>query len=129
MAELSANDFTVLALVAERPTHGWALAEQLARGAPIGTIWAIGRPTVYHTLDKLERVGLVSAVGLERGGRGPHRVIYAVTGDGRKVAADCLSFARQIFVSSGARNLPINFFFLPRFSKLERSMNPSSAAT
>src|SRR6476646_7060100 len=38
-AELTANDFTVLALIAERPTHGRALAAQVARGAPIGTIW------------------------------------------------------------------------------------------
>jgi PadR family transcriptional regulator AphA len=91
MSELTANDFTVLALIAERPTHGWALAAQVARGAPVGTIWAIGRPTVYHTLDKLERGGLVSAVGLERGGRGPHRVIYAVTGEGRAVAAEWLA--------------------------------------
>jgi PadR family transcriptional regulator AphA len=90
-AELTPNDFTVLALIAERPTHGWALAAQVARGAPIGTIWAIGRPTVYHTLDKLERAGLIDAVGLERGGRGPHRVIYDATGDGRMVIADWLA--------------------------------------
>src|SRR5215831_10754181 len=91
MPELTANDFTVLALIAERQTHGWALAAQVARGAPIGTIWAIGRPTVYHTLDKLEQDGLIDAIGLERGGRGPHRVIYAVTGEGREVSSRWLS--------------------------------------
>ncbi len=90
-AELTANDFTVLALIAERPTHGWALAAQVARGAEIGTIWAIGRPTVYHTLDKLERAELINAVGLERGGRGPHRVIYASTGEGRRATAEWLA--------------------------------------
>jgi PadR family transcriptional regulator AphA len=76
---LTTNDFTVLALVAERSAHGWALAGKLARGGEIGQIWAISRPIVYHALDRLERAGLVRAAGLERGGRGPHRVIYAVT--------------------------------------------------
>jgi PadR family transcriptional regulator AphA len=79
---LSTNDFTVLALIAERSAHGWALAAKLARGAEIGQIWSVSKPIVYHALDRLERAGLVRAVGLERGGRGPHRVVYAVTPQG-----------------------------------------------
>jgi PadR family transcriptional regulator AphA len=78
------NDLTVLALIAERQAHGWALAAKLARGGEVGQIWSVSRPIVYHALEKLERAGLVQAVGLERGGRGPHRVIYAVTGQGRR---------------------------------------------
>ena len=31
------NDLTVLALVAERPAHGWALAAKLARGGEVGS--------------------------------------------------------------------------------------------
>ena len=85
MAErLNSNDRTVLALVAERPTHGWAIAAKLARGAEIGSIWAISRPIVYHALDRLEQAGLIRATGIERGGRGPHRVVYAVTREGKR---------------------------------------------
>ena len=83
-ARLTTNDLTVLALIAERQAHGWALAGKLARGREVGQIWSVSRPIVYHALEKLERAGLVQAVGLERGGRGPHRVIYAVTGEGRR---------------------------------------------
>jgi PadR family transcriptional regulator AphA len=84
MAErLSPNDWAVLALVAERSSHGWALTAKLARGGEIGTIWAISRPVVYHGLDRLEHVGLIRATGLERGGIGPHRVVYAATEEGR----------------------------------------------
>ena len=65
----------------------WALAAKLARGGEIGTIWAISRPIVYHGLDRLERAGLIRATGLERGGRGPHRVVYAATPEGREELA------------------------------------------
>lgn len=79
---LSTNELTVLALIAERSSHGWALAANLARGGEIGQIWSISRSIVYHALDRLERSGHVRAVGLERGRRGPHRVVYAVTPEG-----------------------------------------------
>lgn len=79
---LSHNDWTVLALVAEHRTHGWALAAKLARGGEVGSIWAVSRPIVYHGLDRLEQAGLVRAAGIERGGRGPHRVLFEVTPEG-----------------------------------------------
>jgi DNA-binding PadR family transcriptional regulator len=81
---LSANDWAVLALVAEHPTHGWALAGKLAPGGEVGSVWSISRPIVYHGLDRLERASLIRSTGLERGGRGPHRVMFAVTPKGRK---------------------------------------------
>lgn len=84
MERLTPNDWAVLALVGERSSHGWALAAKLARGGEIGTIWAISRPAVYHGLDRLDGAGLIHAIGLERGGRGPHRVVYATTEEGRR---------------------------------------------
>ena len=93
------NDLTVLALVAERSAHGWALAAKLARGGEIGQIWSISRPIVYHALDRLERAGLVRAAGLERGGRGPHRVIYAATPEGWAVNGSCRAMRLRILRS------------------------------
>jgi DNA-binding PadR family transcriptional regulator len=84
VTELSANEWTVLALVAEHPTHGWALAGQLKPGGELGSVWSISRPIVYHSLDRLERAEMIRATGVERGGRGPHRVIFAVTPAGKK---------------------------------------------
>jgi DNA-binding PadR family transcriptional regulator len=82
--ELSASEWAVLALLAESPSHGWAIAAQLARGGEVGMIWSLGRPIVYHSLARLEGEGLIRTAGLERGARGPHRVIYAITPAGRK---------------------------------------------
>jgi DNA-binding PadR family transcriptional regulator len=80
---LTPSEFAVLALTAEKPIHGWALAVKLAKGGEIGSIWSLGRPLVYHSLERLEQHKLIKAVGLERGERGPHRVVYGPTPKGR----------------------------------------------
>jgi PadR family transcriptional regulator AphA len=82
--DLTASEMTVLAIVAERPIHGWAIAQKLAKGGEIGTIWSLGRPLVYHALERLEQEKLIKPIGLERGERGPHRVVYDVTAKGVK---------------------------------------------
>jgi DNA-binding PadR family transcriptional regulator len=84
-AELTPSEYAVLALVAEKPIHGWALSVKLAKGGEIGAIWSLGRPLVYHSLERLEQEKLIKPVGLERGDRGPHRVVYGVTPRGRTV--------------------------------------------
>ena len=76
---LSPNEWVVLALVAERPTHGWALAAGLGPGGELGSIRALSRPVVYHALDRLEQEAKIRAARIERGGRGPHRVVYEAT--------------------------------------------------
>ncbi len=43
----------VLALLAERPAHGWALSREVAPGAEIGEIWSGDRQRVYRALRKL----------------------------------------------------------------------------
>ena len=83
-APTSTNDWVVLALVAEQPTHGWALANTLSPGGELGEVWPISRPIVYHGLDRLEQAKLIRLAGIEPGGRGPHRVMFAATASGKK---------------------------------------------
>jgi PadR family transcriptional regulator AphA len=113
---LTTNDLTVLALLAERSAHGWALAAKLARGGEVGQIWAVSRPVVYHALDRLERAGLIGAAGLERGGRGPHRVMYEVTPEGKDRLSDWL--ARPVETVRDIRSL-----FLLKVVLTERAGN------
>jgi DNA-binding PadR family transcriptional regulator len=89
--DISSSDWAVLALVAEKPTHGWAIATQLARGGEVGSIWSLGRPIVYQGLERLSQEGLIEIAGLERGARGPHRVIYKVTAKGRREVSGWLA--------------------------------------
>ena len=82
--ELTPGESCVLALLVEAPRHGWGLAALLARDGELGTIWSMARPLVYTSLHRLEAGGYARTAGLERGERGPHRVIFAATPQGRK---------------------------------------------
>ena len=73
----------MLALLAEQPGHGWALARQMTRTGEIGAVWSLGRPLVYRALELLEQRGLVEAIGHEPGLRGPNRTIFRATALGR----------------------------------------------
>jgi PadR family transcriptional regulator AphA len=82
--ELSVAEWAVLALVAEQPTHGFALARELAESGEVGRIWTVPRPLVYRALDTLAARGLIRAEGEEPGTRGPRRTIVAATPAGRR---------------------------------------------
>jgi PadR family transcriptional regulator AphA len=88
--ELSPGEFCLLALLCEHQSHGWSLSTTLARDGEIGAIWSIARPLVYTGLRRLETEGMIVTTGLERGQRGPHRVIYGPTPAGRKAVREWL---------------------------------------
>jgi DNA-binding PadR family transcriptional regulator len=88
--ELAPGEWSVLALLAEAPAHGWALARQMARDGEIGRVWALGRPLVYRALELLEERGLIEPAGSERGVRGPNRTVFRATADGRRELAEWL---------------------------------------
>lgn len=82
--DLAPGEWSVLALVAERPSHGWALAPEMSPSGEVGRVWSIGRPLVYRALDLLEQRGLVEQAGQERGLRGPTRELFCATDAGRR---------------------------------------------
>ncbi|MEU5919750.1 PadR family transcriptional regulator [Streptomyces sp. NPDC004288] len=77
--DLPLAEWIVLALMAERPTHGFAIASLTAEGAEIGEFWYISRPMVYRSITRLVERELITPVGAEEGNRGPQRMIYAAT--------------------------------------------------
>jgi DNA-binding PadR family transcriptional regulator len=80
---LSLAEWVVLAVVAEKPTHGFPIAQLAASSGDLGRVWHIPRPVVYRALSRLAEAGLVTEDGSEPG-RGPQRTIYAVTPAGRE---------------------------------------------
>jgi DNA-binding PadR family transcriptional regulator len=72
----------VLALLAEEPTHGFALARVLAEEGELGQVWTMPRPRVYRAIDDLRDSGLIEAVETERSSRGPNRTVFAPTAGG-----------------------------------------------
>jgi DNA-binding PadR family transcriptional regulator len=84
---LSLTEWVVLALLAEAPSHGFAVARTLSRTTALGEVWTVPRPLVYRAIGRLEEQGLIAEAGEEPGDPGPRRMVYEVTGKGRKAAA------------------------------------------
>lgn len=75
--------FGVLGVVAEAPTHGFAVAAVFAAGGALGRVWRVQRPVVYRELGRLTEDALVEPAGVETGGPGPDRTIVRTTAAGR----------------------------------------------
>lgn len=87
---LSLAELTVLALLAERPAHGFAIARLTAPGGELGRIWQVPRPVVYRAMARLAEAGLIVPDAVEAG-RGPQRTLYTVTPAGRQAVARWLA--------------------------------------
>src|SRR4051812_28753846 len=81
--ELATGEWAVLALIAEAPTHGFAVARALAVEGEVGRVWSMRRPLVYRTVDVLTDRGLVRAAGTEPSDSGPRRTRLETTPAGR----------------------------------------------
>ena len=86
LPSLSLAEWVVLAVISERPTHGFAIAPLTAADGDLGRMWQIPRPVVYRALGRVEAAGLITNDGTEPG-NGPQRTIYAATSAGRKAVA------------------------------------------
>jgi DNA-binding PadR family transcriptional regulator len=82
--DLAPGEWAVLALLNEQPGHGWALAAQLGPSGELGSVWSLGRPLVYRSIDILAERRLIEPVGHEPGLRGPNRTIFGATEAGRE---------------------------------------------
>jgi PadR family transcriptional regulator AphA len=80
---LSLAEWTVLSVVSERPTHGFAIAQLTAPHGQLGRIWHIPRPVIYRSIGRLLDEGLLAPDAVESG-RGPQRTLYTVTPQGRE---------------------------------------------
>ena len=98
--DLAPGEWSVLALLADEPGHGWALAKEMSRSGEVGRVWSMGRPLVYRALELLEERGLIEAVGSERGARGPNRTLFKATREGceelRRWLAEPVDHVREV---------------------------------
>ncbi|TDV48042.1 PadR family transcriptional regulator [Actinophytocola oryzae] len=88
--EWALPEWTVLAVVRERPAHGFAVAALTARGGELGRVWQMPRPVIYRALSRLADAGLVVPKEIESGG-GPPRTVYAITEAGRTAVDEWLA--------------------------------------
>jgi DNA-binding PadR family transcriptional regulator len=82
--ELSPAAWASLALLAEQPTHGFAIARALAPEGEVGRVWSCSRPLVYRALAVLGELALIEERGWKTSGRGPRRRVFGPTRAGRR---------------------------------------------
>ena len=80
---LSLTEWLVVALLGERPAHGFAIARQLEPDTDLGRILTVHRPLVYRALDRVVAAGLAARRQREPGAAGPTRTVHALTPAGR----------------------------------------------
>ncbi|MET0781780.1 MAG: PadR family transcriptional regulator [Microbacterium sp.] len=77
----------VLALLREGPMHPYEML-RLLRQRHKDRVVAIANGTFYHTVVRLEGVGLLSEVGVDRDGNRPERTTYALTDEGYEIVGE-----------------------------------------
>jgi len=69
----------VLAVLAERPAHPFAVARLLAKNSELGQLLTVRRPLVYRAAERLAAAALCRPDHTEPGEGGPERTIYRAT--------------------------------------------------
>jgi PadR family transcriptional regulator AphA len=87
---MTPSEWAVLALLAEGPTHGFAIARAMAEDGEIGRVWSLRRPRVYYAIEALIRQGLVRPARTVASPSGPHRTVLRITPSGRRALAGWL---------------------------------------
>ncbi len=89
--KLSLTDHTVLALLGEGPTHGFAIAQELIAESDLGRIFTVHKPLVYRSLDRLVDHELAEPQQIEKGEGGPKRTIHGQTKLGSQLSDEWLA--------------------------------------
>lgn len=77
----------VLGLLRERPMHPYEMLRLLHQRRDDRLVGG-SRGTLYHTVARLERAGLIAEVGVDRDGNRPERTTYEITPEGSEAGAD-----------------------------------------
>jgi DNA-binding PadR family transcriptional regulator len=82
--QLTVGEWALLALLAEHPAHGFALAREMALDGDVGRVWTMRRPLVYRAPETLERMGLARPVATLPSTSGPQRTVLEATAAGKR---------------------------------------------
>jgi DNA-binding PadR family transcriptional regulator len=86
----SALGLIVLYQLFQGPQHAYAMQRQFEQTGKDRVVNVRSRASLYQTIERLQRHGLVEVVGTERTEAHPERILYGITDAGRQVAAEWL---------------------------------------
>ncbi len=92
----------VLALLAEAPMHPYRMQQLIKERGKDQVINVEQRASIYQTIERLQREGLIAVVETTRDERWPERTIYCLTDAGREVVRDWL----RLMLAAPAREFP-----------------------
>ena len=90
---LSLAEWLVLCLVSQEPAHGFAIAALLAPDGCVGMAWHVQKGEVYRAVQRLERLGLITAEDKQYSCQGPPKVRLHATPEGHRAAQGWLGAA------------------------------------
>jgi DNA-binding PadR family transcriptional regulator len=86
----SVLDHIVLALICEKPQHGFAISKELDTDESLVSVMKVRRPLVYRSINSLETAGLVKPTKTEAGTQGSERTVYSPTARGKATSDEWL---------------------------------------
>ncbi len=89
LRELGIWEIAVLATLREAPMHPYQM-QRLLHDRHKDEILALKRGSLYHSIGRLERAGLIEALATTRDGRRPERTTYRLTPAGREALLNTL---------------------------------------
>jgi DNA-binding PadR family transcriptional regulator len=110
---MTPSEWSVLALLDEGPSHGFAIARAMSEDGEIGKVWSMRRPRVYYSIEALIRQDLVRPGGTVASRSGPDRTVLEVTSDGHRAVAEWLRTPVD-HVRDGRSLLLLKLLFLHR---------------
>ena len=87
----SVLDHIVLALICEKPQHGFAISKELDADESLVTVMKVRRPLVYRSINSLEAAGLIKPTKTEAGVQGSERTVYSSTSRGKAESSGWLN--------------------------------------
>ena len=89
----------VLALLGEEPMHVYRMQRLIEQRGKDRVVNVRDRASLYQTIERLLRLGLIAVRETVRGDKHPDRIVYAITARGRDTAREWL---REILRTTGA---------------------------
>ena len=92
----------VLALLYEAPMHPYRMQQLIKERGKDGVVNVRQRASVYQTIDRLQRLGLIASREKVREEKWPERTVYELTDEGRRTFRNWMDEA----LSARAREFP-----------------------
>ncbi len=83
--DLLPGEWAALALLCERPGHGYAIAAMMAPDGELGEIWSLSEQLTYKALRTLQTLGYAEVNAVTAGTGGPRRTELVATPEGKRL--------------------------------------------